>query len=206
MYKCLTSEEMETWNQRAVEDKARYDNEMEDYVPPPGHDAKGNLVVDDFLPAPKKPRKVKDPDAPKRARGMLLYCHDFVSLCLLPILIFILCISTGSFVFFTADERPRLMEEMPGISFVDLGTVMGERWRNLSSEEKRKYEEKAAQDKIRFNTEMQQYNANKMPASLDVIGTAPHESMYMVNMEHMQYDPNTYHHQQAYDHSAYQYH
>jgi hypothetical protein len=180
MYKCLTAEEKEMWNQRAAEDKDRYEREMEEYVPPPGHDERGNLIDDFRFVPPKKTRKVKDPNAPKRARG--------------------------SFVFFTADERPKLMEEMPGISFVDSGSIMGERWRSLSLEEKKKYEDLAAQDKIRFNSEMQHYNANNIiPSPLEAPGTAPHENMYMANMEHMQYD--TYHQHQVYDHSAYhQYH
>mmetsp|Transcript_3288 Transcript_3288/g.6068 ORF Transcript_3288/g.6068 Transcript_3288/m.6068 type:complete len:228 (-) Transcript_3288:70-753(-) len=72
MYKCLTPEEKELWDHRAAEDKARYDAEMSAYVPPPGHDPQGNLI-EELRPKEKKPRKVKDPNAPKRARGMCIY-------------------------------------------------------------------------------------------------------------------------------------
>lgn len=111
MYKCLTAEEKATWDARAHQDKARFDQEMAHYVPPPGHDAQGNLIEDHRVN--RKVKKVKDPSAPKRARG--------------------------SFVFFTFDARPQITQEFPGIKFVELGTVMGERWRNLSPEEKKKY-------------------------------------------------------------------
>jgi hypothetical protein len=69
MYKCLTPEEKELWDHRAAEDKARYNAEMEQYIPPPGHDSQGNLI-EDLRPKEKKARKSKDPNAPKRARGM----------------------------------------------------------------------------------------------------------------------------------------
>ena len=107
---------------------------MAAYVPPPGHDAQGNLIEDHRVQH-RKVKKVKDPAAPKRARG--------------------------SFVFFTFDTRPQIMKEYPGIKFVELGTLMGERWRALTPEEKKKYEDMAAEDKIRFNHEMQKYMANK---------------------------------------------
>mmetsp|Transcript_13538 Transcript_13538/g.23036 ORF Transcript_13538/g.23036 Transcript_13538/m.23036 type:complete len:337 (-) Transcript_13538:198-1208(-) len=137
MYKCLTPEEKATWDSRAAQDKARFDAEMAAYVPPPGHDAQGNLIEDHRVQH-RKVKKVKDPAAPKRARG--------------------------SFVFFTFDMRPQIMKEYPGIKFVELGTIMGERWRALTPEEKKKYENMAAEDKIRFNTEMQKYMAQKAAA------------------------------------------
>lgn len=134
MYKCLTPEEKATWDARATQDKARFQQEMAAYVPPPGHDAQGNLIEDHRVQH-RKAKKVKDPAAPKRARG--------------------------SFVFFTFDMRPQIMKETPGIKFVELGTRMGEKWRALTPEEKKKYEDMAAEDKTRFNNEMQKYMAEK---------------------------------------------
>merc|ERR1712038_1993673 len=46
MYKNLTAEEKATWVTRAEEDKKRYDEELAQYVPPPGHDARGNVIGD----------------------------------------------------------------------------------------------------------------------------------------------------------------
>ena len=136
MYKNLTPEEKATWDARAAQDKARYDAQMANYIPPPGHDAKGNLI-DEYHRSnggggKRSKRNPKDKDAPKRARG--------------------------SFVFFTFEMRPIVMKEFPDIKFVDMGTILGERWRALTPTEKKRYETMAAEDKVRFNIEMARYN------------------------------------------------
>jgi len=133
MYKSLTPEEKGQWEARAAYDKERYDQEMVHYIPPPGHNAQGVLI--DNCKYGRKAKKVKDPNAPKRARG--------------------------SFVFFTFEMRPRILQEYPGIKFVEMGTMMGERWRALPPVEKKRYEDMAAADKQRFNTEMQRYNTER---------------------------------------------
>mmetsp|Transcript_29228 Transcript_29228/g.62951 ORF Transcript_29228/g.62951 Transcript_29228/m.62951 type:complete len:128 (+) Transcript_29228:242-625(+) len=48
------------------------------------------------------------------------------------------------------------------MKFTEMGHVMGERWRALTPEEKKKYEDLANDDKKRFNEEMAAYNATKM--------------------------------------------
>lgn len=134
MYKNLTLEEKETWEARAQQDKARYDTEIAMYVPPPGHDSRG-VLIDDQRPRKRTKRAPKDPAAPKRA--------------------------SGAYVFFTNEMRPRVLLEYPGIRFIELGKVLGERWRALSPIEKKRYEDMAAEDKVRFQLEMQQYTANQ---------------------------------------------
>lgn len=134
MYKNLTPEEKATWEARAQQDKARYEAEIAAYVPPPGHDSRG-ILMEDHRPRKRNKRGPKDPSAPKRA--------------------------SGAYVFFTNEMRPKILMEYPGIKFVDLGKVLGERWRNLSEDAKKRYEDMAAQDKVRFQMEMQQYNANQ---------------------------------------------
>jgi high mobility group protein B2 len=177
MYKCLTPEEKATWDARASEDKSRFDGEMACYVPPPGHDAQGNLIEDHRIQH-RKVKKVKDPAAPKRARG--------------------------SFVFFTFDVRPLIMKEYPGIKFVELGTVMGERWRALTPEEKKRYEDMASDDKVRFNNEMQKYMATK--TVVDPSSQPPqylqHDLYDTSSMPHHYADPTYTTH--GYDH--YQFH
>lgn len=128
----LNPEEKAVWVQRSEQDKVRYDNEIKMYVPPMGHDAHGNLMVQKVSKKRNK-RIVKDPNAPKRA--------------------------SGAYVFFAEEMRPKLMTENPDIKFVEMGRVLGERWRALTLEEKAKYESKAAEDKMRFQLEMQQYTA-----------------------------------------------
>ena len=138
MYKNLTPEEKATWEARAAQDKARYDAEISAYVPPPGHDARG-VLIEDARPRKRNKRGPKDPAAPKRA--------------------------SGAYVFFTNEMRPKVMVEYPGIKFVELGKVLGERWRALTPTQKKKYENMAANDKVRFQMEMQQYTANQAAAA-----------------------------------------
>jgi hypothetical protein len=137
MYKNLTPEEKATWEARATQDKARYDRDLANYSPPPGHDARG-VLIEDPRPRKRSKRVPKDPDMPKRA--------------------------SGAYVFFTNEMRPKVMAEYPNIKFVDLGKVLGERWRALEPEEKKRYENMARDDKIRFQMEMQQYTANQQAA------------------------------------------
>lgn len=135
MYKLLPADEKGRWEAHAAQDKARYEAEMTTYQPPPGYDSTGNLV-EDRRTSKKYMRKHKDPEQPKRARG--------------------------SFVFFTFEHRPKVMEEYPGIKFVDMGVVLGERWRALPAEDKQKFEEKAQEDKQRFTREMEEYQAKRV--------------------------------------------
>ena len=138
MYKNLTPDEKATWEARAQQDKARYEAELAAYVPPPGHDARG-VLIEDHRPKRRNKRVPKDPAAPKRA--------------------------SGAYVFFTNEMRPKVLQEFVGIKFVELGRVLGERWRALTPEEKKRYEEMAAEDKVRFQLEMQQYTANQAAAA-----------------------------------------
>lgn len=155
MYKNLTPEEKATWENRAHQDKARYDAEIAAYVPPPGHDSRG-VLIEDHRPKRRNKRSPKDPAAPKRA--------------------------SGAYVFFTNEMRPKVLQEYPGIKFVELGKVLGERWRALTAEEKKKYEDMAAEDKIRFQLEMQQFTANQTSAA----ATAP-----LPSEPTFYHDPNT---------------
>lgn len=138
MYKNLTPEEKATWEARAAQDKARYDAEIAAYVPPPGHDARG-VLIEDHRPRKRNKRGPKDPAAPKRA--------------------------SGAYVFFTNEMRPKVLVEYPGIKFVELGKVLGERWRALTPQQKKRYENMAAEDKVRFQMQMQQYTANQAAAA-----------------------------------------
>ncbi len=146
MYHALTPEEKARWEQAAADDKARYVAEIADYVPPPGFTPNGMLIESYHKNGEAAGvggvggrKKKNDPDAPKRARG--------------------------PYVFFTLDERPRILLESPDMTFTDLGHVMGQRWRALSAEEKKKYEELANVDKKRFQDEITEYNSRKPAAN-----------------------------------------
>mmetsp|Transcript_31022 Transcript_31022/g.70977 ORF Transcript_31022/g.70977 Transcript_31022/m.70977 type:complete len:230 (+) Transcript_31022:442-1131(+) len=75
MYKALTPEEKSVWEQKALEDKSRYEAEMARYVPPPGHDAKGNVLESAMTEKKRRRKPPKDPLAPKRARGSFVFFH-----------------------------------------------------------------------------------------------------------------------------------
>jgi HMG (high mobility group) box len=136
MYRNLTPGEKALWEQRSQQDKARYDAEIAGYVPPPGHDARG-VLIEDHRPRKRAKRGPKDPAAPKRA--------------------------SGAYVFFTNEMRPKVLQEYPGIKFVELGRVLGERWRALTPVQKKRFEDIATEDKMRFQMEMQRYSSGGIP-------------------------------------------
>ncbi|KAK7293289.1 hypothetical protein RJT34_16152 [Clitoria ternatea] len=88
----------------------------------------------------KKQKKKKDPNAPKRAMS--------------------------GFMFFSQMERENLKKSNPGISFTDVGRVLGEKWKKMSVEEKEPYEVKARADKKRYKDEISDYK-NPQPMNVD---------------------------------------
>ncbi|KAH8599063.1 putative Non-histone chromosomal protein 6 [Bisporella sp. PMI_857] len=81
----------------------------------------------------KVAKKKKDPNAPKRG--------------------------LSAYMFFANEQRENVREENPGISFGQVGKVLGERWKKLSDKQRVPYEAKAAQDKKRYEDEKASYNA-----------------------------------------------
>lgn len=115
----------------AKSDKERYKTEMKDYTPPDDSD-------DDDGGGKKKPKKKrakKDPNAPKRG--------------------------LTSFFLFSSEMRPKIKEQYPDMAFGDIGKKLGELFKELSPEEKAKYDEKAAKDKQRYADEMKAYESKK---------------------------------------------
>lgn len=209
MYKNLTPEEKATWDARAAQDKARYDAEISQYVPPPGHDARGNMI-ESHRPRKRSKRSPKDPNAPKRA--------------------------SGAYVFFTNEMRPVVMKQFPGIKFVEMGRVLGERWRALGPAEKKRFEEMAGQDKERFQRQMQEYSMNQVNLQQQQAAAAqaaaqaappaqvaqhyqqqmhhaqqPQQHLHVPQQQYQHYDPNAQYQQQQQqqqyaDHNAYAHH
>ncbi|KAF2308599.1 hypothetical protein GH714_011191 [Hevea brasiliensis] len=87
----------------------------------------------------KKQKKKKDPNAPKKAMS--------------------------GFMFFSQMERENVKRNNPGIAFGEVGKVLGDRWKQLSAEEKEPYEAKARADKKRYNDEVSGY---RNPQSVNV--------------------------------------
>ncbi|RLV93240.1 Non-histone chromosomal protein 6 [Spathaspora sp. JA1] len=79
----------------------------------------------------KATRKKKDPDAPKR--------------------------SLSAYMFFANENRDIVRAENPGISFGQVGKLLGEKWKALSDDEKVPYNNKAETDKKRYEKEKAEY-------------------------------------------------
>ncbi|GMI02367.1 hypothetical protein TrLO_g14125 [Triparma laevis f. longispina] len=136
MWKACTEDDKIPYEEKAAEDKARYQKEMESYVPP-----------DDLSDAPtpkgkksptKKKAAKKDPNAPKNAKG--------------------------SYMFFSTAKRAEIKAENPDISFGELSKKTGEVWKSLSVEDKQPFEDLAAEDKERYNKETEAYKKMKKEA------------------------------------------
>mmetsp|Transcript_9180 Transcript_9180/g.19822 ORF Transcript_9180/g.19822 Transcript_9180/m.19822 type:complete len:784 (+) Transcript_9180:798-3149(+) len=63
----------------------------------------------------------------------------------------------SSYIFFTNTQRPKMISEFPGMRFTEQGVIMGERWRALTPEQKKPFEEMANKDKERHSKEMAEY-------------------------------------------------
>ncbi|KAL9112194.1 MAG: hypothetical protein Q9227_003571 [Pyrenula ochraceoflavens] len=63
----------------------------------------------------------------------------------------------SAYMFFANEQREKVRDENPGISFGQVGKVLGDRWKNLSDKQKAPYEAKAAADKKRYEDEKAKY-------------------------------------------------
>lgn len=133
MYRNLSSEVKASWDTRAQEVMIRYKHQGGIFDPPQCRGACSVVVNGHHSIKTRAKRKAKDPNAPKRA--------------------------LSAYVFFSNELRPVLTKQFPRIKFIETGRLLGERWRSLSFSEKKRYEDMASRDKIRFQTEMQQYFA-----------------------------------------------
>lgn len=81
---------------------------------------------------PRSEKKKKDPNAPKR--GLTAY------------------------MFFAIEQREIVRDENPGITFGQVGKLLGQRWKELDEVQRTPYEVKAAEDKKRYTDEKANYN------------------------------------------------
>jgi len=139
-YKELTPEEKLKYDDQNTADKKRYELAMADYSPPPP-EADDDDDSDDGSSAkkkaaPPKKRAKKDPNAPKRG--------------------------LSAYMFFNQEARSKLKEENPDLSFGDLGKLVGQKYKELTPEEKSRLDEKAANDKLRYTRENEAYKNKKV--------------------------------------------
>ncbi|KAK6517817.1 Non-histone chromosomal protein 6 [Arthrobotrys conoides] len=76
-------------------------------------------------------KKKKDPNAPKRG--------------------------LSAYMFFANEQRENVRAENPGIAFGQVGKVLGERWKALTTSQRKPYEDKAKADKQRYEDEKLAY-------------------------------------------------
>ena len=81
----------------------------------------------------KSKRAKKDPNAPKR--------------------------NMSAYFLYSIHIRPTIKEENPDASFGDIARLISERFKTLDPKEKKKWEDQAAEDKIRYQREMEEYRA-----------------------------------------------
>lgn len=63
-------------------------------------------------------------------------------------------------MFFANEQRENVRDENPGVSFGQVGKILGERWKALSDKQRGPYEAKAATDKKRYEDEKAAYNVS----------------------------------------------
>ena len=84
-------------------------------------------------PKKRKERREKDPKAPKSA--------------------------TSAYMYFSKHHRMLLKQENSDLTFGDLGKTVGAMWNAASPEEKKPFEDLAAEDKTRYTTELVDYKS-----------------------------------------------
>lgn len=63
-----------------------------------------------------------------------------------------------AYMYFVKENRSRVAKQNQNATFGEIGGNVAREWRAISPENKKKYEEKAAADKVRYQTEMATYN------------------------------------------------
>ena len=71
----------------------------------------------------------------------------------------------SAYMFFANEQRENVREENPGITFGQVGKILGERWKALNDKQRAPYEAKAAADKKRYEDEKQAYNVSATRAT-----------------------------------------
>ena len=131
-YKSLGEKEKRKWEKKAEQEKLRYKEEMEHYVP-----------MDDPSGGSRKKQK-KDPNAPKRK------CHVAQGLHCQARLSHLVVIGAGNmsaYFLYSVHIRPIVKEDNPDASFGDIARIISGRFKGLSSKEKKIWDDKAAADK-----------------------------------------------------------
>uniref|UniRef100_A0A6B2LIQ4 HMG box domain-containing protein n=1 Tax=Arcella intermedia TaxID=1963864 RepID=A0A6B2LIQ4_9EUKA len=135
-WKTLSEEEKKRYNDLHDKDKERHRQEMKTYVKPDS--SNDSESSDDSSskkkkkPKKKRAKKEKDPNAPKPA--------------------------ANAYMLFQKERRAEIKSQNPNLKAVtEIAKKLGEMWRGMTEEEKKKYTKQAEQDKERFKKETEEY-------------------------------------------------
>lgn len=130
-FKAIPESQRGQWDQLAIEDKERYQAAMEGYEAP--SDDSEDDSDDSGAPTKKKKKKkkVKDPNAPKR--------------------------NQSSFFLYSNATRNDVKTSNPEAKFGEIAQIISRHFKALPEEERAYWDEKAAQDKVRYQREMEVY-------------------------------------------------
>lgn len=134
-FKKLSPEDKKKYEDMADEDKERYRKEMKDYVPP-SDSSEDDSDDNNKKKNKKKVKPKKDPNAPKKAMT--------------------------SFMLYSTAIRPDVKEENPDLGFGEIAKLIGKKFRELSEEEKKQWNQKAEQDKFRYRDEVTAYKKKQV--------------------------------------------
>jgi len=128
-FKAITPKERTKWDKKAAKDKERYLEEMTHYVPP-DEDSDSD---DGGVRKPKKKAKAKkDPNAPKR--------------------------NQSAFFLYSNKARPQVKVDYPEATFGGIAKIISQQFKALNQKERAKFDKLAAEDKIRYQAAIKEYN------------------------------------------------
>jgi len=137
-WKSLDDNARAVYEQKASADKARWEALCTQlgYVPETKKAAakKAKAAARDASPkreSPKKTKKDKDPNAPKRPRS--------------------------AYILFSTEQRANVIKDHPEYAPKEVTTELGARWGKLTEEEKKQYQQQNEADKERYKQEMESY-------------------------------------------------
>ncbi|KAF8359152.1 isw-1 [Pristionchus pacificus] len=137
LWKTISGDEKKKWEEKAAEDRERYERKMEEYMKTEESAAwEAHKKEDDEEKHTRKKEK-KDLNAPKRG--------------------------LSAFMLFMGEARTSLKEE--GDSSSDVARKAGELWKTITGDERKKWDEKAAEDMERYEREMEEYKKNGRSAA-----------------------------------------
>lgn len=132
-YKELSEDDKAKYDEMAYEDKKRYEREMKGYTPPSDSDSESDS--DGEQKKKGKSKKKKDKNAPKKG--------------------------LSAYMFFVKENRAKIKEDNPELDFGAIGKLVGQKYKELSEEDRKPYDEMAEKDKERYESEMKAYKAKK---------------------------------------------